>query len=128
MGSLFTNNAQADQGLYGNIYAYTEELGSGEPDLDNNSAHVSGAIVEVYNNSNEFITSTTASACGYYTVSLSPGQYKIRIYHQYYTPRVAYYNGEPICGSTLTSDHLTDLTDPKTVWPSIWTKLNAFTW
>ena len=43
---ICANTAHADQGFYGNVYAYTYELGNGDPDLTANSCYVSNAVVE----------------------------------------------------------------------------------
>jgi hypothetical protein len=59
--------ASADQGAYGTVWAWAD----GE-----NDCYVDNAVVTIYNALGQQVAQTTASICGYYTVSLSTGYYR----------------------------------------------------
>lgn len=87
----FAEEARADQGAYGTVYAWADTA---------NDCYVQGAVVNVYNNSGQYVTSTTASICGYYTVTLGPGIYHL-VVNGTYTERT-----KNSCGNIVTTEHV----------------------
>lgn len=65
---LAGSTAYADQGAYGEVIAWAD---------GSNDCFVQNAVVVVRNSLGQYVTQTTASICGYYTISLSPGIYHL---------------------------------------------------
>ncbi len=58
---ICANTAHADQGFYGSIYSV---------DDDSEDVFVEYAVVKVYRWNGTYIGQTTASICGYYTITV----------------------------------------------------------
>ena len=81
-----TKPANATQGFYGYAYSHAtiDYLGL---HIQANTKNVSNALVYVYDTNNQYVVSTTASICGYYTVNLSPGYYALKVVQKGYYER-----------------------------------------
>ena len=109
---ICANTAYADQGLYGIVWAWAHGV---------NDCYVDNAVVKVYNNSHTYITQTTASICGYYTVSLSPGYYYLVVGGTYNERE------KDNCGNIVATEYVAGDTNIVHVGSGFWVELDIET-
>lgn len=95
-------SALASQGFYGYAYSHAtiDYLGL---HIQANTRNIANALIYVYNSGGQYVVSTTASGCGYYTVDVSSGgYYTVQVVQKYYYERQL-----NTCSSTNEYENLT---------------------